>query len=156
MVALTQIRMRGSVGRAYYDSKIADGKTHNEAMRCLKRRLADHVWRLMIRDERTSATGSGRTLGGGSEIHRGWFNPDHQLFGQVTSRTRHPRLYDHLNRRLDKQGGGVLMEGLNPREDADRASSSCPPPSDATLNAQTQPLIWPPRCLGHPLQPAVV
>ena len=51
--------MRGSAGRAYYDTKIAAGKTHNEAMRCLKRRLADHVWRLMIRDERASATGSG-------------------------------------------------------------------------------------------------
>lgn len=59
IVALTQVRMRGSNGRAYYDTKIAAGKTHNEAMRCLKRRLADHVWRLMIRDERTSATGSG-------------------------------------------------------------------------------------------------
>ena len=41
-----------STGRAYYDRKIAEGKTHNEAMRCLKRRLADHVWRIMIADER--------------------------------------------------------------------------------------------------------
>jgi hypothetical protein len=39
--------MRGSSGRAYYDTKIAAGKTHNEAMRCLKRRLADHIWRVM-------------------------------------------------------------------------------------------------------------
>lgn len=31
---------------------IAAGKTHNEAMRCLKRRLADRVWRIMIADER--------------------------------------------------------------------------------------------------------
>ena len=59
MVALTQIRMPGSAGRAYYDTKIATGKTHNEAMRCLKRRLADHVWRRMIRDERTRAAGPG-------------------------------------------------------------------------------------------------
>ena len=27
--------MRASTGRAYYDRKIAEGKTHNEAMRCL-------------------------------------------------------------------------------------------------------------------------
>ena len=59
IVALTQVRMRGSAGRAYYDAKIAAGKTHNEAMRCLKRRLADHVWRQMIRDERGQTTGSG-------------------------------------------------------------------------------------------------
>jgi transposase len=59
IVALTQVRMRGSRGRAYYDSKIAAGKTHNEAMRCLKRRLADHVWRLILADERRQAAGPG-------------------------------------------------------------------------------------------------
>jgi hypothetical protein len=59
IAALTQVRMRGSTGRAYYDTKIAAGKTHNEAMRCLKRRLADHVWRIMIADEKRSATGPG-------------------------------------------------------------------------------------------------
>lgn len=59
IVALTQVRMRGSLGRDYYDTKIAAGKTHNEAMRCLKRRLADHLWRLMIADERRSTTGPG-------------------------------------------------------------------------------------------------
>ena len=44
--------------------------------------------------------GLGRTLGGDSDIQRGWLNPDHQLFGQVTSRARHPRLYDHSDRCL--------------------------------------------------------
>ena len=43
--------MRRSDGRAYYDRKIAEGKTHNEALRCLKRQLAEHVWRTMIKDE---------------------------------------------------------------------------------------------------------
>jgi transposase len=61
IVALTQVRMRGSAGRAYYDIKIAAGKTHNEAMRCLKRRLADHVWRLMIRDESATAGPGGHS-----------------------------------------------------------------------------------------------
>ena len=37
VVALTQVRMRHSAGRAYYDRKVNEGKTHNEAMRCLKR-----------------------------------------------------------------------------------------------------------------------
>jgi transposase len=41
VVALTQVRMRASAGRSYYDRKIGEGKTHNEAMRALKRRLAD-------------------------------------------------------------------------------------------------------------------
>lgn len=51
-IAVVQIRMLGSPGRAYYDRKIAEGKTAKEAKRCLKRRLADHVWRIMIIDER--------------------------------------------------------------------------------------------------------
>lgn len=64
ITALTQVRMRASRGRAYYDTKIAAGKTHNEAMRCLKRRLADHVWRIMIADgRRSSATGPGGQSG---------------------------------------------------------------------------------------------
>jgi len=51
LVAVTQVRMRDSIGRRYYDTKIAEGKSRNEAMRCLKRRLANHLWRLMIADQ---------------------------------------------------------------------------------------------------------
>jgi len=51
LIAVTQVRMRDSIGRRYFDTKIAEGKTRNEAMRCLKRRLANHLWRLMIADE---------------------------------------------------------------------------------------------------------
>jgi transposase len=60
IVAVNQIRMPGSAGRAYYDAKIAAGKTEKEARRCLKRRLADHIWRLMIRDERHRAGPGGQ------------------------------------------------------------------------------------------------
>ena len=63
IVAVNQIRMPGSTGRAYYDTKIAAGKTDKEARRCLKRRLADHIWRLMIRDERQYAAGPGGQQG---------------------------------------------------------------------------------------------
>jgi transposase len=95
IVALTQVRMRASTGRGYYDRKISEGKTHNEAMRCLKRRLADHVWRVNDRGRaRPARGGSGRTIGGDSGIQRGRLNPDHRLFGQVTSRTRQRRDYD--------------------------------------------------------------
>ncbi|MGH3340662.1 MAG: IS110 family transposase [Propionibacteriaceae bacterium] len=60
LIAVTQIRMPTSAGRAYYQTKIAAGKTEKEARRCLKRRLADHLWRLMIRDERQSAGPGGQ------------------------------------------------------------------------------------------------
>jgi transposase len=59
IVAVTQVRMPASKARAYYDTKRAVGKTHNEAMRCLKRRLSDLVWRVMIADKRRRATQTG-------------------------------------------------------------------------------------------------
>jgi transposase len=48
-MAITQIQ-RDSPGRAYYLRKRADGKSHKEALRCLKRRLSDAVYRCLIRD----------------------------------------------------------------------------------------------------------
>ncbi|GAA0969588.1 IS110 family transposase [Actinocorallia libanotica] len=64
-VAITQIRMPGTRGHAYYQAKLAEGKTPREAQRCLKRRLADHVWRTMTADERhrTRTTGPGGQAG---------------------------------------------------------------------------------------------
>lgn len=50
-IAITQIRTTGSLGNVYYKTKIDEGKTPREATRCLKRRLAGHVWRTMITDE---------------------------------------------------------------------------------------------------------
>ena len=51
LVAVTQVRMAHSEGRRYYDRKITQGKTHKEAMRCLKRKIAGRVWRVMLADE---------------------------------------------------------------------------------------------------------
>jgi transposase len=49
VMAITQVR-QDTPGRAYYLSKRSKGKSHNEAMRCLKRRLSDLVYRRLIRD----------------------------------------------------------------------------------------------------------
>ena len=51
-IAVVQIRMPASAGRAYYDKKIAEGKTPAAARRALKRHLSDHVWRIMLADEK--------------------------------------------------------------------------------------------------------
>jgi len=50
-------------GRAYYDRKVAAGKTPMEAMRALKRRLSDIVYHQMITDARAAVTGPGGHLG---------------------------------------------------------------------------------------------
>ena len=44
MAAVTQIRHSHSDGRAYYEKKIAEGKTHKEALRCLKRKISDAIY----------------------------------------------------------------------------------------------------------------
>ena len=52
-MTLSQIRY-DSPGRSYYQRKRATGKSHKEAMRYLKRRLADVVYRTMINDTASS------------------------------------------------------------------------------------------------------
>ena len=54
MIAVTQIRFRHSDGRAYYDRKIAEGKTKKEALRALKRRISDAVYHQMLLDAQRS------------------------------------------------------------------------------------------------------
>jgi transposase len=53
--AITQIRHRHSPGRSYYDRRLAQGKTPREAIRALKRRLSDVVWRHLVADVRRVA-----------------------------------------------------------------------------------------------------
>jgi transposase len=48
-MAISQIA-RDTPGRDYYRRKRAAGKSHREALRCLKRRLSDVVYRQLIRD----------------------------------------------------------------------------------------------------------
>jgi transposase len=51
LIALVQVRTPGCAGHHYFRRKLGEGKTTREAMRCLKRRIADHVWRVMLTDE---------------------------------------------------------------------------------------------------------
>ena len=50
MAAVTQIRFAHSPGRGYYERKLAAGKTPKEALRALKRRISDAIYRQLITD----------------------------------------------------------------------------------------------------------
>jgi transposase len=50
MMAVTQICYPGTDGRRYYKRKRTEGKTPKEALRCLKRRLSDQVYRRLAAD----------------------------------------------------------------------------------------------------------
>src|ERR1017187_8279049 len=51
MIAVTQVG-RDTPGRVYYQRKIAEGKTKKEALRALKRRISDAVYRQLVIDAR--------------------------------------------------------------------------------------------------------
>jgi transposase len=62
IMAVVQLR-HDTEGRAYYRRRLADGKTPMEAMRALKRRLSDVVYRKMVNDAGTAKTGPGGHAG---------------------------------------------------------------------------------------------
>jgi len=47
---VTQLRNPTSADRDYEERKLASGKTRREALRCLKRRLSDVVFRQLVID----------------------------------------------------------------------------------------------------------
>jgi transposase len=54
MMAIVQIR-HPTAGQAYYRRKLAEGKSPKEALRCLKRRLSDAVYRCLATDQQRDA-----------------------------------------------------------------------------------------------------
>jgi transposase len=89
MAAVTQIRYRHTKGRAYYDKKIAEGKTAKEALRALKRQVSDAIYQHLKADARRGAaaagsTGPGGHPGNGSVASVAGLHPAHRLFGQAT------------------------------------------------------------------------
>jgi hypothetical protein len=51
LAAVTQARYEGP-GRTYYRRKQAEGKSRKEALRALKRRISDAVYRQLVTDAR--------------------------------------------------------------------------------------------------------
>ncbi len=71
LAAVTQVRHAHSEGRAYFDRKVAEGKTGKEALRALKRRISDALYAAMVADARAeqedhASGGPGGQTGNGS------------------------------------------------------------------------------------------
>jgi transposase len=54
VAAVTQLRHATMPGHGYYRKKLAEGKSSRESLRCLKRHLANVVYRRMVADERAA------------------------------------------------------------------------------------------------------
>ena len=95
IMATVQLR-NPTEGRAYFDRKKADGKSSNEAMRCLKRRLSDAVYRVMVNDlTKTMRTDPGGQPGNDSDSSATGSQPntgssDKPLPGPVEHKPRTP------------------------------------------------------------------
>jgi transposase len=88
MAAISQIRHKRSEGRAYYEKKLAEGKTPKEALRSLKRRISDAIYAALVADARQAAAacpeGPGGQPGNHSVSRAVGSHPAHRLFGQAT------------------------------------------------------------------------
>jgi len=83
MAAINWIRHKHSDGRAYYQRKLAEGKTHKEALRCLKRRISDAIYARLRADARKAGPGGQPGNDTGSSVTGS--HPGHRLFGHATS-----------------------------------------------------------------------
>ncbi len=88
MAAITQIRHKHSQGRACYEKKLAEGKTHKEALRALKRRISDAIYAALVADARQAAARRpkkpGRATGEPLCRQGGRLHPARRLFGPAT------------------------------------------------------------------------
>ena len=87
MAAITQVRYKHSDGRAYYDKKLAEGKTPKEALRALKRQISDAIYKHLEADAAraaASAQGPGGQQGNDSVASAAGSHPRRRLFGQAT------------------------------------------------------------------------
>jgi hypothetical protein len=85
MAAITQLRHKHSEGRAYYDKKVIEGKTHKEALRSLKRKVSDAIFARLQADARQAREkGPGGQPGNGSDSSAASSHPERQLFGPAT------------------------------------------------------------------------
>jgi hypothetical protein len=92
MAAISQIRYKHSDGRAFYDKKIAEGKTRKEALRSLKRRISDAIYAALVADARQATAcpqGPGGQPGNHSASRAAGSHPARRLFGQATPGPRH-------------------------------------------------------------------
>ena len=76
--------------------KVAEGKTHKEALRSLKRRISDAIYARLQADAQPAAraamTGPGGQPGNDSDSSAAGSHPARQLFGQATPRPATPTL----------------------------------------------------------------
>jgi transposase len=92
IAGIVQLR-HDTAGRAYFRRKLAAGKTPMEAMRCLRRRLSDAVYRQLVADAQPqSNTGPGGHPGASLTSSAAGLSPDTGTSDQPLPGPAHPTL----------------------------------------------------------------
>ena len=139
MAAITQLRHKHSEGHAYYDKKVAEGKTCKEALRSLKRKVSDAIFARLQADARQAREkGPGGQPGNGSDSSAAGYTPNASSSDQPLPDLTPP--YDpappqtrlHRRRRLQRKLGQPLDS--NSKED-----SICAPASVCWESANAAP-----------------
>lgn len=98
IAATTQIRL-DTEGRTYYRRKIAAGKNRMEAMRCLKRRISDVVFRQLVADAQAFEN---KSIGASPGGHCGASQESSAVDLPRTSTLRISHFPDSRNRRYNR------------------------------------------------------
>jgi hypothetical protein len=101
MAAITQIRHSHSPGYAYYQRKLADGKTKKEAIRALKRRISDALYERLVADANRHA-GPGGQAGTAAEADAADLKPRQPALQISHSRTHSERRGRRANTRATR------------------------------------------------------
>jgi transposase len=92
IAAISQIRL-DTPGRVYYRRKLAQGKTPLEALRCLKRRISDAIYRQLLADAQTAEDADpGGHCGASLTSSAVDLHPPHRHFGSATPGPATPTL----------------------------------------------------------------
>jgi transposase len=159
MAAVTQIRHRHSKGRAYYDKKLAGGKTRKEALRSLKRQVSNAIFACLQAGARRAAAraeGPGGQPGNDSAASAAGLHPGNRLFGQAAPGPCPPTLRPRpsaLPARADPAIPRSLPPGRWRRRRSRRSARSEARTNDLEVrrdDGHTRPRGWPPATIGWP------
>jgi transposase len=117
MAAFVQLRHHTD-GRAYFNRKVAAGKTRMEAMRCLKRRLSDAVYRQLTTDAAARAQQAELPRKAGPGGHSG---------ATLTSSAAGPFPHTGTSDKPQPEPAPATLLAASPTPTATAASTAAPP-----------------------------
>jgi transposase len=143
IIAVTQLRFPGTQGRAYFERKLAEGKTGKEALRSLKRRISDLLYARLLddarRDDAARQSGPGGHTGNVSASSAAGSHPAPPTLRKSHSRTTTKPTTTRPSRRPDTV---TANHAEGPRRQARRVLSATRMHPAAKRHLAAVPSTW--------------